>query len=318
MTRSLTTTTPSAVCVTWRTGVDRCTRSPSACAMRNDIDCAPSTNRRSCAPPGHVDEPLEGAGRLLVAGAWRRTRACRAGRPRGPRAEDGVERGGGDLAGLRHGRVGPQPGVEGLAVPLLGVGCRPRARRPAPAPPSRRAGSTTAPGRPGSAGRAVPLRSGRRWRRCCAGRRGVDVVALVVLGEGLQAELVGERRDGVLRRPDPGAAEVGRVPVAQRRVERAAADAVAGLEDEDAATGGGQRGRRVSPARPGTDDATSAVSRVRLRRGRGGAAGAQRGGACGAGPHRRRTACGTEAWSVLTSRGGRTGYGPTTRQRRRS
>ena len=82
------------------------------------------------------------------------------------------------------------------------------------------------------------------------------MVALLVAREGAHAELVGERQHAVLRRPDPLPAELDDRAVGERVVEDAPADAVAGLQHDDAAAllleaaGGGQAGE----AGPDDDD----------------------------------------------------------------
>ena len=94
---------------------------------------------------------------------------------------------------------------------------------------------------------------------------------------------VGERRDARLRRADELAAELGDVPAAEVGVQRAAADAVARLEDDDGVPGGGEPARRGEPREPGADDrdvgAARAAARLAGRRGGGllGVDGEQRG-----------------------------------------
>jgi len=78
-----------------------------------------------------------------------------------------------------------------------------------------------------------------------------------------------EREDAVLRRAGELAADLADVPGADRAVQRAPADAVARLEDDDGAAGGDEGPGGCKPGEPGADDADVGASRAPPRRGRG-------------------------------------------------
>ena len=91
-------------------------------------------------------------------------------------------------------------------------------------------------------------------------------------GEGLDAERARERRDPVLRRPDPLTADLDDLPAADLLVEDPPANAVERLEHDDRATGGHELARRHEAGEPGSDDEEVGVGprarRIALKGGR--------------------------------------------------
>ena len=77
---------------------------------------------------------------------------------------------------------------------------------------------------------------------------------MVVARERPDAELVRERQHAVLGRADPLSAELDDRAVGERVVEGAAADAVAGLQHEDAAALLLESARRGQAGEAGPDD----------------------------------------------------------------
>ena len=72
--------------------------------------------------------------------------------------------------------------------------------------------------------------------------------------EGLEPQLGDQRQDPVLGRADPLGADLDHLAVADRLVERPAADPVARLEHDHVAAAGAQLARRREPGEPGPDD----------------------------------------------------------------
>ena len=91
------------------------------------------------------------------------------------------------------------------------------------------------------------------------------VLALPVGGEGLDAELGGQRGQAVLRRADPLGAHLDDVPAADVLVQDPPADAVAGLHDDHGGAGRGRRARRGQPGQAGSDHDEVGVTGLRLR-----------------------------------------------------
>jgi hypothetical protein len=90
--------------------------------------------------------------------------------------------------------------------------------------------------------------------RAHAGAQGHELPAAGVLGERGHAELGGERAHAILGGADPLAAEIDGI-VAEAHRQRAAADAVAGLEHAQRAAAGGERARGGETREPGADHA---------------------------------------------------------------
>src|SRR5690606_30626955 len=110
----------------------------------------------------------------------------------------------------------------------------------------------------------------------CGEERG----ALVVNGEGLQAELVDECEHRVLGGADPLAAELDRLPGGEDAVLVPAGDAVPRLEHEDVEARIGQRpgGGEPRQAGPDDDDVVEVGGRAARGAGRLGGSGAGRSG----------------------------------------
>ena len=81
-----------------------------------------------------------------------------------------------------------------------------------------------------------------------------DVLAGAVGREGLEPELADQRDHPVLGRADPLGADLDHLAVADRLVQRPAADPVAGLEHDHVAAGGAQLAGRRQPGEAGADD----------------------------------------------------------------
>jgi hypothetical protein len=79
--------------------------------------------------------------------------------------------------------------------------------------------------------------------------------------EGGDAELVGERRDPLLGRPDPLAAHLDYLVPADLLVEQATADAVARLDHNRPLAGGGDPAGGDETGKPSTDDCDVSLSR---------------------------------------------------------
>jgi hypothetical protein len=94
-----------------------------------------------------------------------------------------------------------------------------------------------------------------------------DVGAGVEGGEGLDAHGARQGEDAVLRRADVLAADLRDVPAAERRVERAPADAVARLEHDDGAVGGDESAGGGQAGEPGADHAHVGPPRAPARGG---------------------------------------------------
>ncbi len=77
--------------------------------------------------------------------------------------------------------------------------------------------------------------------------------------------LADEGEDAILPGPDPGAADIEAGAVGESEAEDAAADALPGLEDDDAAPGIGQGARGRKPGEAGADDAEFGVQSGHLR-----------------------------------------------------
>jgi hypothetical protein len=88
------------------------------------------------------------------------------------------------------------------------------------------------------------------------------VTALVVGWEGGDPELSGERRDPLLGRPDPLAADLDHLAVADLLVEQAAADAVARLEHDRPLAGGGNPAGGDKPGEARSDDRDVSFNRI--------------------------------------------------------
>ena len=80
--------------------------------------------------------------------------------------------------------------------------------------------------------------------------------------EGLEAELADQGQHPVLGRADPLGADLDHLAVADRLVQRPAADPVAGLEHDRLAACGVQRAGRREPGEPGADHDHVRVARV--------------------------------------------------------
>jgi hypothetical protein len=89
------------------------------------------------------------------------------------------------------------------------------------------------------------------------------VLTVDVGGERLDPELGSERREPVLRRPDPLAADLDHLAVAEVLVQRPPADPVAGLEDRHGRAAVDQRPSGRQPREPGADDEDVSVDAPR-------------------------------------------------------
>ena len=82
----------------------------------------------------------------------------------------------------------------------------------------------------------------------------MHVLALVWVGNVSTPELLGERGEAVLRRPDPLAADLHDLAVAEVLVQQPAADAIARLEHDHRGAAGQQVAGRHEAREPGADD----------------------------------------------------------------
>ena len=148
-----------------------------------------------------------------------------------------------------RGRVGELEALERLAVEAGGVGGRPRAVE--------RDRLLELEDPPQQGAEITGVGFGQRWDQTGeVGRRARVVEHLLALGVGLERlDPVCARpgEDAILARPHPLAADLDHLAVADGVVERAPADAVAGLEDRHRASGAAQVGGRAQPRQPGAD-----------------------------------------------------------------
>ena len=93
--------------------------------------------------------------------------------------------------------------------------------------------------------------------------RDLDQVPPLVIGrEGLDAQLAGERRDPLLGRADPLAADLDHLAVADLLVEQPAADPVARLDHDRLCPGGEEPTGGDEPGEPGADDRDVSLDRL--------------------------------------------------------
>jgi hypothetical protein len=88
------------------------------------------------------------------------------------------------------------------------------------------------------------------------------VSPLVVSRKGLDAELVGKRRDPLLSRSDPLATDLDHLALADLLVEQSAADPVSRLDHDRLGSGGGNLAGGDEPGQSGTDDRDVGLDRV--------------------------------------------------------
>ena len=117
----------------------------------------------------------------------------------------------------------------------------------------RRGIASSRSGSSGDVGRRAAGRAGVGVQRAPAAGE-VDVPAGVEARERRDPELVDERADVVLRRPDELRAEVDDLTAGHGAVEHPPADAIARLDDRHRVPGAGDLARRDEAGEPGADD----------------------------------------------------------------